>query len=108
MNAAMLRDWQTVNQAGLSPHEMQCHQYLAMDAATYRWSSLAGADRPLERGVGLDAAAHALTNETTRGTGSPLSAARSGWNSVATKKGWPSSSTARTSPISSSATTWSG
>jgi hypothetical protein len=26
----MLRDWQTVNQAGLSPHEMHCHQYLAM------------------------------------------------------------------------------
>ena len=30
----MLREWQTVNQAGLSPHEMHCHQYLAMEAAT--------------------------------------------------------------------------
>jgi hypothetical protein len=29
----MLREWQTVNQAGLSPHEMHCHQYLAMEAA---------------------------------------------------------------------------
>ena len=26
----MLRELQTVNQAGLSPHEMHCHQYLAM------------------------------------------------------------------------------
>ena len=32
--AAMLRDWQTVNHAGLSPHEMHCHQYLGMVAAT--------------------------------------------------------------------------
>jgi hypothetical protein len=30
MKAAMLRDWQAANQAGLSPHEMHCHQYLAM------------------------------------------------------------------------------
>lgn len=30
----MLREWQTVNQAGLSPHEVHCHQYLAMEAAT--------------------------------------------------------------------------
>ena len=27
----MLREWQTVNQAGLSPHEMHCHQYLGME-----------------------------------------------------------------------------
>ena len=27
----MLRDWQATNQAGLSPHEMHCHQYLGMD-----------------------------------------------------------------------------
>jgi hypothetical protein len=26
----MLREWQTVNQAALSPHEMHCHQYLAI------------------------------------------------------------------------------
>jgi hypothetical protein len=30
MKAAMLRERQTVNQAGRSPHEMHCHQYLAM------------------------------------------------------------------------------
>ena len=30
----MLREWQTVNQAGLSPHEMHCHQYLDMEPAT--------------------------------------------------------------------------
>jgi hypothetical protein len=30
MNAAMLRERQTVNQAALSPHEMHCHQYLAI------------------------------------------------------------------------------
>jgi len=29
----MLREWQIVNQAGLSPHEMHCHQYLGMEAA---------------------------------------------------------------------------
>jgi uncharacterized protein YaaW (UPF0174 family) len=29
----MLREWQTVNQGGLSPHEMHCHQYLAMSHA---------------------------------------------------------------------------
>jgi hypothetical protein len=34
MKAAMLREWQTVNQAGLSPQEMHCHQYLDMEAAT--------------------------------------------------------------------------
>jgi hypothetical protein len=34
MKAAMLRDWQTVNHAGLSPHEVHCHQYLGMVAAT--------------------------------------------------------------------------
>jgi hypothetical protein len=34
MKAAMLRERQTVNQGGLSPHEMHCHQYLGMDAAT--------------------------------------------------------------------------
>ena len=28
----MLREWQTVNQAGLSPHEMHCHQYRGMEA----------------------------------------------------------------------------
>jgi hypothetical protein len=27
----MLRDSHTDSQAGLSPHEMHCHQYLAMD-----------------------------------------------------------------------------
>ena len=26
----MLREWQTVNQAGLSPHDVHCHQYLAI------------------------------------------------------------------------------
>jgi hypothetical protein len=36
MNAAMLRDRQTVNQAGLSPQEVHCHQYLAMGAITER------------------------------------------------------------------------
>jgi hypothetical protein len=30
MKAAMLREWQTVNQAGLSPHDVHCHQYLAI------------------------------------------------------------------------------
>jgi hypothetical protein len=30
MKAAMLREWQTVNQGGLSSHEMHCHQYLAI------------------------------------------------------------------------------
>jgi hypothetical protein len=30
MKAAMLRDWQTVNQAGLSPQEIHCHQYFGM------------------------------------------------------------------------------
>jgi hypothetical protein len=29
MKAAMLREWQTLSQAGLSPQEMHCHQYLA-------------------------------------------------------------------------------
>jgi hypothetical protein len=33
MKAAMLRDRQTVSQAGLSPHETHCHQYLAIDVA---------------------------------------------------------------------------
>jgi len=28
----MLREWQTVNHAGLSPHETHCHQYLGMGA----------------------------------------------------------------------------
>lgn len=32
----MLRERQTVNHAGLSPHEMHCHQYLAILAAAYR------------------------------------------------------------------------
>ena len=31
----MLREEQTVNQAGLSPHDMHCHQYLGMVAATH-------------------------------------------------------------------------
>ena len=26
----MLREWQTLNHAGLSPHAMHCHQYLGM------------------------------------------------------------------------------
>ena len=30
MKAAKLREWHTANQAGLSPHEVHCHQYLAM------------------------------------------------------------------------------
>jgi hypothetical protein len=30
----MLREWQTLSQAGLSPHEMHCHQYLATEPAT--------------------------------------------------------------------------
>jgi hypothetical protein len=34
MKAAMLRELQTVNQAGLSPHELHCHQYLAIYSAT--------------------------------------------------------------------------
>jgi hypothetical protein len=34
MNAATLREWQTVNQAGFSPHDMHCHQYRDMEAAT--------------------------------------------------------------------------
>jgi hypothetical protein len=33
MKAAMLREWQTTSQAGLSPHEMHCHQYRAIGAA---------------------------------------------------------------------------
>jgi hypothetical protein len=33
MKAAMLRERQTVNQAGLSPHDVHCHQYLAMETA---------------------------------------------------------------------------
>jgi hypothetical protein len=33
MKEAMLRDWQAVSHAGLSPHEVHCHQYLAMDAS---------------------------------------------------------------------------
>jgi hypothetical protein len=40
----MLREWHTDNQAGLSPHEMHCHQYLATDAATYQ-PKLTGAER---------------------------------------------------------------
>jgi hypothetical protein len=32
MNAATLRELQTVNQGGLSPHEVHCHQYLAIAA----------------------------------------------------------------------------
>jgi len=34
MKAAMLRERLTVNQAGLSPQEMHCHQYLDMEAAS--------------------------------------------------------------------------
>jgi hypothetical protein len=30
----MLRERQAVNHAGLSPHEVHCHQYLAMGGAT--------------------------------------------------------------------------
>jgi hypothetical protein len=30
----MLRDLQTISQAGLAPHEVHCHQYLAMAAVT--------------------------------------------------------------------------
>lgn len=30
MKAAMLREWQTVNHAGLSLHDMHSHQYLAI------------------------------------------------------------------------------
>jgi hypothetical protein len=42
MNAATLFDSQTLSQAGLSPQEMHCHQYLAaMEVAAYR-----RADRP--------------------------------------------------------------
>ena len=37
MKAAMLREWQTVNQAGLSPHEMHCHQYLGMEMLPDDW-----------------------------------------------------------------------
>jgi hypothetical protein len=33
MNAAMLRDPQTVNHAGLSPHDIHCHQYLDLAIA---------------------------------------------------------------------------
>jgi hypothetical protein len=33
MKAAMLPEWLTVNQAGLSPHVMHCHQYLDIEAA---------------------------------------------------------------------------
>jgi hypothetical protein len=29
----MLRESQAVNHAGLSPHEMHCHQYLGTEAA---------------------------------------------------------------------------
>jgi len=44
MKAAMLREWQTVNQAGLSPHDVHCHQYLAISRyltdPPFSWLSL--------------------------------------------------------------------
>jgi hypothetical protein len=36
MKAAMLRERQTVSQGGLSPHDMHCHQYLAILRLCYR------------------------------------------------------------------------
>ena len=40
----MLRDSHTIGQAGLAPHEVHCHQYLAMDAVAER-IELTGAER---------------------------------------------------------------
>jgi hypothetical protein len=34
MKAAMLRDSHTVSHAGFAPHEVHCHQYLAMNAVS--------------------------------------------------------------------------